>query len=96
MFQQIRTRYGLHWRGKYPPVARPLFALFVMLLLFALASSMDYYYAKAAELERLQPVMKSYSDVVVGVMNGSVRMVVGTEAFECHGGTLGTVKEFVK
>ena len=27
MTNYMRLRYGLFWRGKYPPVARPLFAL---------------------------------------------------------------------
>ena len=88
MTNYMRLRYGLFWRGKYPPVARPLFALFMLVLLMILASSMDYYYAKAQELDRVTPVLQSYSNVVVGVMNGEVMMKVGEELFECRGGKL--------
>lgn len=88
ILQKLRFRYGLRWKRATPPIARPLFALIVALLLLALASSMDYYYMKAAELERITPVFKSYSDVVVGVMNGDVKMAVGDLMFECKGGRL--------
>ena len=88
MYSKLRLNYGLYWRSKYPPILRPLFALFMLVLLMILASSMDYYYAKAQELERVLPVMKSYSDVVVGVMNGDVKLAVGEELFECRGGKL--------
>ena len=91
MFQGLRFRYGLRWRGKYPPMLRPLFFLAVSILLLSLALTMDYHVAKAQELERIQPVMQSYSDVVVGVMNGELRMKVGDELFECKGGSLGKV-----
>ena len=70
---------------------RSLFFLAVSILLLSLALTMDYHVAKAQELERIQPVMQSYSDVVVGVMNGEVRTKVGDELFECKGGSLGKV-----
>lgn len=84
----LRLRYGLRWKTSWPPVARPLFALFVVLLLYALAGTLDYHVQKAAELERLKPVAESYSDVVVAAMNGDARFQVGDEMFECKGGKL--------
>lgn len=77
----LRLRYGLHWQTKYPPVARPLFGLFVILLLFTLASSMDYYYAKAAELERVEPIKQSYMNALIDCINGNLRMQWGDELF---------------
>lgn len=53
MLAHLRLKHDLRWRGKYPPIARPLFALFVLGLLLLLTGSLDYYYAKAAELEAL-------------------------------------------
>lgn len=84
----LRLCYGLRWKTSRPPVARPLLALFVLLLLFALAGTMDYHVQKAQELERLKPVAKSYSAVVVAAMNGDARFQVGDELFECKGGKL--------
>jgi len=86
--RSLRLRYGMFWKGCYPPIARPLFGLFVILLLFTLASSMDYYYAKAQELERVLPIKQSYLNVVLAAMNGDARFQVGNELFECRGGRL--------
>lgn len=85
---RLRLKYGLHWSGRYPPLARPLFAVFVALLLGVLFLVADGYKAQAEEYERVKPIYQSYLAVVLAAMNGDAKFQVGELLFECRGGRL--------
>ena len=91
MIQRLRLRYGMFWKGKYPPVLRPLFSVFVLILLLGLAGTVDYYVAKAEEYEKEKPVYESYRQVVLDIAShGDSRFVLANgDIFECKGGSLG-------
>lgn len=63
----------------------------VFLLLTANALALWCAHLRGVEIEQQKVVSDSYVRVVLAAMNGDARFVVGNEAFECRGGTLGKV-----
>ena len=63
----------------------------VFLLLTANALALYCAHMRGIEIEQRKIVSDSYLKVVLAAMNGDARFVVGNEAFECRGGTLGKV-----
>ena len=45
-----------------------------------------------SEMKVAADLFPSYEKVVLGVMNGDVRMEIGNELFECRGGYLGPAR----
>lgn len=96
MMQLLRFRMGLRWQKKRPPVLRPLWAVFVVLLLLALASTLDYNYQQAQELEPVKAERDVYLNTVLNCMNAGSTGGTSTfyfpdtkEGFECRAMSLG-------
>lgn len=87
----LRLRYGLFWKDKHPAVIRPLFSVFVLMLLYTLASTLDYYIAKAQQLEHEQELKNAYQQIALNcatqaAQGGTAGFVLGNELFsmECQ------------
>lgn len=90
MRTNLRLRYGLFWSSHNAPIPwRYIFGLVVIFLLYTLASTMDYYYAKAMEAEKISVMKDSYEKALIQCINGDGRFQWGNELFECRGGSLG-------
>jgi hypothetical protein len=96
MMQMLRYRLGLRWQKSRPPVARPLWAVFIVMLLLALASTIDYHVQKAAEVEPLKAERDAYLNTVLNCMNAGSTGGISTfyfpdskEGFECRAIPLG-------
>lgn len=95
---QLRLRYGLFWFAKYPnPFTdyavytwASLLALITVTAITNIASLAHTLHATEAAYAHTRLLNNSYLKVVVQAMNGEARFQVGSEIFQCRGGSLGS------
>lgn len=76
----LRLRYGLFWRGRYPPVARPAFLVFVIFLLYVLASTMDYLLQEVQAKEAVESYLSAWQKVGINCANQAMEELKGRRA----------------
>lgn len=72
-YDTLRLRHGLNWRSKYPPVPWvQMRRLLLVLGMFALASSLDYYIERAYWAERAADIYAAQARVLHDCERGAI------------------------